>query len=111
MKQIARNKKMQRYMVKHLFVICEVDILLTSPSTSMKGHLYDPEICYTIKTVTCRENPDVLLMTLLEKLDRASVTPNAGWTLKRAQHQVKEGSEKKGKVGKLWGHYRSYFVP
>lgn len=63
-----------------------------------------------IKTVMCRENPDVLLMTLLEKLDRASVTPNAGWTLKADTAPGKKGSEKKSRVGKLWGHYRSYFV-
>lgn len=71
----------------------------------MEGHLYDPEICYMIKTVMCRENHDVLLMTLLKKSDRVSLTLNA------AQHQEREGSEKKGRVEKLLCHYRSYFSP
>lgn len=48
----------------------------------MKGHLYDPEICYVIKTVMHKENLDVLVITLLAKLHIASVTPNAGEIMK-----------------------------
>lgn len=65
-------------MEKHLLETWEVDLLLTFPSTSMEGHLWDPGICYVIKTVMRRENPDAPVTTLLEKLNRASVTLNAG---------------------------------
>lgn len=74
----GRNKKMKIYREKQLFKILEVDISLTLPSTSVKGDLYDPEICQVIKTGMHKENLDVLVIMLLAKLLVASVTPEAG---------------------------------
>lgn len=70
------------YMDKQLFVIPEVDILLTLPRTSMKGHLCGRKICDMTKTVKHREKRDVLVMTLLVKLHMVSVAPDAGYILK-----------------------------
>lgn len=67
MKHNARNKKMQRYVEKHiLFITLKVAILLTFPNTSLKEHLYEPETCYVIMILKHREDLDVLMMTWLE---------------------------------------------
>lgn len=59
----------------------------------------------------CKENLDVLGMTLLAKLLVASVTPKAGRIMRAGPTHEKESSEKKGGARKFLDRCRKHFVP
>lgn len=86
-------------MEKQSFVILEVYISLTFPSTSVEGHLCDVEISY-IKTVKHRKDLDALVIILLEKLQSLSNSKcrldYEGWrnTMKEKVQKRKAKSQK-----------------
>lgn len=87
-----------------------VGCIINPPKNSVKGHLCDPKNCYMIKIVKNRGNTDTLTITILAKLHKVLVNPNAGWIIKAGTAPCKKRlKEERQRIRKSLGHHRKKF--